>query len=236
MADELVICEGWQPSLSTTSDAAMLWEALFFASKSPVSIIDINGQFLAANDLLEQSFHVPPGGLVGRNMSEFMTPEMLADRLEVIRRVSATGQPENMVGRTWGVEMQCAIRPLTTPPGGVPRVLHVIGFAGRPSNGVTITPLKHHDMGVLEKLTLREREVLALIGEGLPTAEIAARLHRSVKTIEWHRASLGTKLNASNRVELAQIALRLGLVKNWAESHPFEEERPEGSVEGSVST
>jgi PAS domain S-box-containing protein len=230
MLDTPVICDGWQPSLSPTSDAAMLWEVLFFASKSPVSIIDINGQFLAANDLLEHLFHVRAGGLVGRNMSEFMTPEMLAERLEVIRRVSATGRPENAVGTTWGVETQCAIRPLTTPPGGVPRVLHVIGFVGRPSNGVVTTPLKHQDLGVLEKLTLREREVLALIGEGLPTAEIAARLHRSVKTIEWHRASLGAKLNASNRIELAQIALRLGLVKCWAESQPVGEERPDGSA------
>jgi DNA-binding NarL/FixJ family response regulator len=33
-----------------------------------------------------------------------------------------------------------------------------------------------------------------------------------VKTIEWHRVSLGTKLGVTNRVELARIAIRAGVV------------------------
>lgn len=214
MPDELVICEGWCPDQSPTSDVSVLWQLLFYTAKSPVSIIDINGRFLAANDLIEQAFGVTPGGLVGRNLSEFMPPEILQDRLEVIRRVAATGRAENTVGATWGVTSQCAFRPLPTPPGGVPRVLHVLGIAGRDSHGVAVSRLKHDDLGMLKDLTDREREVLALIGEGLSTAEIANRLHRSVKTIEWHRASLGTKLNVSNRVELAQIAIKLGLVRD----------------------
>lgn len=214
MSDELVICDGWSPEQSPTNDVSVLWQLLFFTSKSPVSILDINGRFLAANDLIEQAFGVAPGGLVGRNLSEFMSREVFEDRLEVIRRVAATGRAENTVGTTWGVTSQCAFRPVATPPGGVPRVLHVLGIAGRDPHGVSVSRLKHDDFGELEKLTEREREVLSLIGEGLSTAEIANRLHRSVKTIEWHRASLGTKLNVSNRVELAQIALRLGLVRD----------------------
>lgn len=226
MPDELVICDGWSPDQSPTSDASVLWQLLFYTSKSPVSIIDVNGRFLAANDLIERAFQVTPGGLVGRNLSEFMSPEIFQDRIEVIRRVAASGRPENTVGTTWGVTSQCAFRALPTPPGGIPRVLHVLGFAGRDPHGVTTTRLRHDDLGELEKLTDREREVLSLIGEGLSTAEIANRLHRSVKTIEWHRASLGTKLNVSNRVELAQIAIRLGLVRD------SETVRVHGTAEG----
>ena len=59
----------------------------------------------------------------------------------------------------------------------------------------------------IEALTGREREVLALIAEGLSTQEIAERLHRSVKTVETHRRGLGMKLGAKNRVELARAAL-----------------------------
>ena len=214
MPDELVICDGWSPEQSPTSDASVLWQLLFFTTKSPVSIIDVNGRFLAANDLIDQAFGVAPGGLVGRNLSEFMAPEIFQDCLDVIRRVAATGRAENTVGTTWGVASQCAFRPLPTPPVGVPRVLHVLGIAGRDPHGVAVSRLLHDDLGQLKDLTDREREVLALIGGGLSTAEIANRLHRSVKTIEWHRASLGTKLNVSNRVELAQIALKLGLVRD----------------------
>jgi PAS domain-containing protein len=52
---------------------------------------------------------------------------------------------------------------------------------------------------------------LALIGQGLSTAEIARRLYRTVKTIESHRLMLGKRLGARNRVELARIAIQAGL-------------------------
>lgn len=64
----------------------------------------------------------------------------------------------------------------------------------------------------VESLTPREREILILIAEGKSIIEIAHELHRSQKTIESHRLSLGRKLNASNRVELAKIAISSGLV------------------------
>lgn len=64
----------------------------------------------------------------------------------------------------------------------------------------------------LETLTPREREILTMIGEGDSLPEIAHKLHRSLKTIESHRLSIGRKLNASNRVELAKIAISAGLV------------------------
>ncbi len=64
---------------------------------------------------------------------------------------------------------------------------------------------------LLERLTPREREVLELVGRGLTLPEIAERLCRSLKTIESHRLSLGRKLEAGNRVELARIAIAAGL-------------------------
>jgi DNA-binding NarL/FixJ family response regulator len=67
------------------------------------------------------------------------------------------------------------------------------------------------DLGKLDQLTNREVEVLRLIGRGLSTAQIAATLERSVKTVEWHRVALGTKLSVTNRVELARIAIHAGL-------------------------
>jgi PAS domain S-box-containing protein len=60
-------------------------------------------------------------------------------------------------------------------------------------------------------LTPREREVLGYIGQGLTLAEIADKLFRSLKTIETHRLSLGRKLGANNRVQLAKIAISAGM-------------------------
>ncbi len=63
----------------------------------------------------------------------------------------------------------------------------------------------------LDQLTPREREVLTYVAKGLSLPEIAEKLHRSLKTIESHRLSLGRKLGASNRVELTRIAIGAGL-------------------------
>ncbi|MEZ4605084.1 MAG: response regulator transcription factor [Desulfobacterales bacterium] len=46
------------------------------------------------------------------------------------------------------------------------------------------------DMPPASKLTVREREVLQLIAEGLKTKDIAARIHVSVKTVETHRQQI----------------------------------------------
>ena len=57
-------------------------------------------------------------------------------------------------------------------------------------------------------LTDREFEVLRLIGLGLSTAAIAAKLRRSVKTIESHRANLKDKLGLQTAAELVRYAAR----------------------------
>jgi DNA-binding NarL/FixJ family response regulator len=60
----------------------------------------------------------------------------------------------------------------------------------------------------VQQLTDRELEVFRLIGEGLGTREIAARLHVSVKTAEVHRANIKAKLKLKSAVELMRYAVR----------------------------
>jgi two-component system, NarL family, response regulator LiaR len=61
-------------------------------------------------------------------------------------------------------------------------------------------------------LTEREREVLALIAEGLTNAEIADRLVLALSTVKTHVSSILTKLGASGRAEVVAIALRDHLI------------------------
>jgi two-component system response regulator NreC len=61
-------------------------------------------------------------------------------------------------------------------------------------------------------LSPRETEVLRSIALGYTSAEIAARLHLSRRTIETHRARLHHKLGLATRAELVQYALRRNLV------------------------
>jgi len=63
-----------------------------------------------------------------------------------------------------------------------------------------------------ETLTAREQDVLQLLARGLRNKEIAARLHVSERTVNFHLANIYQKLNVSGRTEALSKALEQGLV------------------------
>ncbi len=72
----------------------------------------------------------------------------------------------------------------------------------------------------VSSLSDRELEIVNLIGEGLPTREIAAKLFLSIKTVETHRVHIKRKLNLQNATQLVQFCVR------WVE-----ENKAAGAVE-----
>ncbi|OBA56994.1 DNA-binding response regulator [Nocardia sp. 852002-20019_SCH5090214] len=64
----------------------------------------------------------------------------------------------------------------------------------------------------LAVLTDREREVLALVGQGMSNAEIGAELFLSPATARTHVSRAMVKLGARDRAQLVVIAYRTGLV------------------------
>jgi DNA-binding NarL/FixJ family response regulator len=66
--------------------------------------------------------------------------------------------------------------------------------------------------GRLSRLTDREREVAVAVGAGLSNADIAARLYLSVPTVKAHIGHLFTKLDVTNRVQIAICVHDAGLV------------------------
>lgn len=75
----------------------------------------------------------------------------------------------------------------------------------KPSTPAGASPAKN--------LTKREREILALIAEGMSNREIAAQLVVSSETVKSHVAAILEKLNVSDRTQAAIYAVRNGLVQ-----------------------
>jgi len=78
----------------------------------------------------------------------------------------------------------------------------------RISGGLTTAP----DASRLAVLTDREREVLALVGQGLTNEEIGGRLFLSPLTAKTHVSRIMSKLAARDRVQLVIVAYETGLV------------------------
>ena len=80
--------------------------------------------------------------------------------------------------------------------------------------GVTVVAGRSEvrDDRLIEALTVRERDVLALVADGHPNREIAARLGISEHTVKFHLASLFGKLGVSSRTQAVRRALEWGLI------------------------
>ncbi|HET6444250.1 MAG TPA: response regulator transcription factor [candidate division Zixibacteria bacterium] len=78
---------------------------------------------------------------------------------------------------------------------------------------LALTMLQQHakvdspQLGLSEKLSPREMEIMALLGEGLSNKSIATRLYLSVRTVEGHLANLYRKLSVHTRTEAALMAV-----------------------------
>ena len=73
---------------------------------------------------------------------------------------------------------------------------------------------------VLAGLTVREREVMGLVAEGLSNDEIAGRLFLSPLTSKTHVSRIMTKLDARDRAQLVVIAYESGLVTPGGRERP----------------
>jgi NarL family two-component system response regulator LiaR len=89
-------------------------------------------------------------------------------------------------------------------------------YAGRatlaPAAVRALAEANQEPVAASHSLTDREREVLALVVEGLSNLQIARKLDISLSTARFHVSTILSKLGAANRAEVAALAVKHGLI------------------------
>ncbi len=209
------------PANAANRAQPLVRDQVFFAALTedtgaPVMVMDGTGVIEFANSATLSLFGLAPSTVVaGKSLAEFLGEDLARDRLGVGVEAANTPKPVTVTGMVRGRLMRATFRGLGGT-GASARLLVTFRLAAPPDGQVGMMngdiKARIDDRGHLAGLTQRELEILRLIGLGLSSADIAKRLDRSVKTVEWHRVSLGDKLGVANRVELARIAIAAGLV------------------------
>lgn len=197
------------PQTSAVTD--VLWESLLSATDSPTLVVEPQGIIRRANPMARSIFGLEEGSPVMalRGVLQEASAEEL---LKHIRAVDDSGTPLIVDGVLRGRWLRMTLRPCEHEGVRCVLIAGSLSHEGETPDDLRRVRMTRDDAGKLAALTPREMEILKLIALGLPTSDIAKVLYRSVKTIEGHRVSLGTKLQITNRVELARIALRSGLI------------------------
>jgi two-component system, LuxR family, response regulator FixJ len=113
---------------------------------------------------------------------------------------------------------------IVTGYGDIPMAIRAIktgaeDFIEKPLNRDTLLPTIQFILNKYKKenslegyfLTPVEKKVLRLLMSGKTNKEIAQQFHRSIRTIECHRASVMHKLGAKNLVDLVKRSMKMRL-------------------------
>lgn len=194
------------------------WLALAQTPGIGVSITDSAGRLLFVNDtslvLFSGSTNVD---YEGKTIADFHPPEFVAERLEIIRRVLDENKPLSLRHIYNGRAIVSTIWPFRDKSAPFNRVLVVTRpiasgeIEGLLPKDIETVKTEYIGLGPLSVLTKREFEVLVLLGHGLSIPKAASILHRSPKTLERHKESIGKKLSIHNQADLVQLVTSMGL-------------------------
>jgi len=177
-------------------------------------------------DVLILDFNMPPG-LNGKELTEIIKRKYektsvlilsLHDDLEIIRACLEAGVDGYLLKDEVGMDVLrdailCVMKNGTYFSKTIFR--KITKYLGKIKNEP-----KPEKQSLNDKLTKREKEILALICQEYTTKEIAKRLFRAINTIEAHRKNIIEKISCKNVVGMVLYAIRIGLIPNYYYKNP----------------
>lgn len=203
--DHKVVRDGLKSFLARISDFVVIGEAengeellqLFDAVLPDVALIDISMPKMNGLDALKQLHESNP------NVKIVMLS--MHEEPDYIMKAIQNGAKGYLLKNTDERELENAIRAVAA--GGK--------YFNSVVSSIMIENLSHkpQEKAPLEvNVSLREKEVLQLVSEGLSNKMIGDKLHISVRTVETHRLNLLRKLEVNNSAELVKKALEMGVI------------------------
>lgn len=190
-------------------------------------ILDTQGRVLFINSVAAAVYvRRPAREAIGLRLGDLLPQAAGLERIELARRVIGDGEPMIAHDLWSGWALRWTVRRVANAAEAEnPAAIIIMCHEGAlPEDGSDAAPgeveFRHVDLGPLAALTASELKVMALIGEGMSNAEIAAKLHRAVKTVESHRAALTEKTGATSRVQLGIMARRAALMRRVSLDNP----------------
>jgi DNA-binding CsgD family transcriptional regulator len=192
------------------------WNALIHDSGAAVAVFDADAWAHFANPVFLRMAGVKSLEELKRlSIEDRLQHDMAEERLLILREVLRTGRPQMFKDLRRGRALVITARQFPGQPGFALAIFRPADIPNWASDAeptdVDSAQIKHTDPGPLSVLSEREKEILALIGQGMTSAQIAKKLCRTIKTIEWHRSAIARKLHTKDRVALAQMAIQAGL-------------------------
>jgi DNA-binding CsgD family transcriptional regulator len=175
--------------------------AVRFANRAFAALIDKEGQSLS-----------------GMTPEQWMPGPAGAERAAAVAKVVESGKPLRASEVIRGRRFLLTLRPVERSRWGRGVLMILSTRAVSTDEARSLHAFEHKDLGRLAELTKREMEILSMIARGLSQKQIAEKLHRTLKTVEAHRASLGRKLGVRKNIQLVQLAVEAGLLD---EGHPL---------------
>jgi PAS domain S-box-containing protein len=185
------------------------WETLFWdvfeRTLNPIILVDELRGLLEANSAAVELLGYCPPDLVGRSIDELITSPSRAQRDKDWQRMVDTGEQSGTYTfrRRDGSRVEIDFASRVVRVGQRSLVVAVALPLGR----VTLAR-RVGDQAV--SLTVREREVVALIALGHETPRIAEKLGISAATVRTHVQNAMVKLGVHTRAELVAVAFSRG--------------------------